>query len=86
MRPARAALGYILPLEAGMDSEIIFSVEESPDGGFEARALGHSIFTAGDAAEELREIVRDAVRCHFDEDARPRIIRLHFVKDEVLTT
>jgi hypothetical protein len=68
-----------------MDREIIFEVEESPEGGYEARALGHSIFTAGDTAEELRETVRDAVRCHFDEGDRPKIIRLHFVKDEVLT-
>lgn len=68
-----------------MDTEIIFTVEELTDGGFEARALGHSIFTAGDTAKELREMVRDAVRCHFDEGERPKIIRLHFVKDEVLT-
>jgi hypothetical protein len=68
-----------------MDSEIIFEVEASPEGGFEARALGHSIFTAGDTREELREMVRDAVRCHFDEGQRPRVIRLHFVEDEILT-
>ena len=68
-----------------MDTEIIFTVEESADGGFEARALGHSIFTAGATAEELRDMVRDAVRCHFDDDERPKIIRLHFVKDVVLT-
>jgi hypothetical protein len=66
------------------DTEIIFSVQESPDGGYEAQALGHDIFTQGDTLEELREMVRDAVKCHFDEGSAPSIIRLHFVKDEVL--
>lgn len=65
-------------------SEIIFAVEESPEGGYEARALGHSIFTQADSLEELREMVRDAVRCHFDTDSIPAVIRLHFVHDEVL--
>jgi hypothetical protein len=68
-----------------VDHEIIFEVEESPEGGYEARALGHSIFTAGDTVEELREMVRDAVRCHFEDSERPKMIRLHFVKDEVLS-
>ena len=66
------------------DSEIIFAVEQSPEGGYEARALGQSIFTQADSIEELREMVRDAVRCHFDSDAAPAIIRLHFVHDEVI--
>jgi hypothetical protein len=67
-----------------MDSEIIFSVEEAVEGGYVARALGHSIFTQAESMEELREQVRDAVRCHFDEGARPAVIRLHLVKDEVI--
>ena len=65
-------------------NEIVFSVEQAPEGGFIARALGHSIFTEGETEQELREMVRDAVRCHFDEDDRPAVIRLHFVRDEVL--
>ena len=60
-----------------MDSEIVFSVEEAVEGGYVARALGHSIFTQAESMEELREQVRDAVRCHFDEGARPADIRLH---------
>jgi len=64
-------------------SEIIFAVEEAPEGGFVARALGHSIFTEADDREALRDAVRDAVRCHFDEAARPKMIRLHFVREEV---
>ena len=64
--------------------EIIFSVGESPEGGFEASALGFSIFTEADTLERLREEVRDAVRCHFDEGLAPRVIRLHWVREEVL--
>ncbi len=65
-------------------SEIIFQVEEAPEGGFEAHALGHAIHTEADTMEELRTMVLDAVRCHFDEDERPRVVRLHVVHDEVL--
>ena len=67
-----------------MDREIIFLVEESPEGGFEARALGHSVFTEAESFEELKTMVQDAVRCHFEEEDRPSIIRLHQVKDEVI--
>jgi len=63
--------------------ELIFLVEEAPEGGFTARALGESIFTEADDLEGLREMVRDAVRCHFDEGQGPRVIRLHFVREEV---
>ncbi|HDM79281.1 MAG TPA: 2-oxoisovalerate dehydrogenase [Deltaproteobacteria bacterium] len=66
-----------------MEKEIIFVVEESPEGGYEAHALGHAIFTEADTLEELKEMIRDAVQCHFDESERPAIIRLHLVKDEV---
>lgn len=67
------------------ESEIIFAVEESPEGGYEARALGHSIFTHADSMDELRVMVRDAVRCHFEEGSIPSVIRLHFVHDEVIS-
>lgn len=66
------------------ETEIIFSVQESAEGGYEARALGHDIFTQADSMEELRKMVRDAVRCHFDGDSPPAMIRLHIVKDEVI--
>jgi hypothetical protein len=66
------------------ESEIIFAVEESPEGGFEAKALGYSIYTQADTIEELKGMVQDAVRCHFDEGSGPRVIRLHLVKDEVI--
>ena len=67
-----------------MDKEIIFMVEESPEGGFQARALGCPIFTEADSFEELKSMARDAVRCHFDEGEKPYVIRLHLVKDEVI--
>lgn len=66
------------------ESEIIFSVVESPEGGYEARALGEPIFTQAETMEGLRDSVRDAVRCHFDETDRPQVIRLHLVKDEII--
>lgn len=68
------------------ESEIVFSVEESPEGGYEARALGYSIYTQADTMEQLKAMVRDSVRCHFDEGRRPRVIRLHLVRDEVITS
>ncbi len=67
-----------------MPNEIIFLISDSPEGGYEARALGHSIYTEADTADELREMVRDAVAVHFDESERPGVIRLHFVREEVL--
>lgn len=66
--------------------EIIFLVEEDPEGGYMARAIGESIFTQGDTLEELREMVKDAVQCHFEENERPRLIRLHIVRDEVIAS
>ena len=67
------------------ETEIIFSVQESPEGGYEARALGHSIFTQADTMDDLKVNVREAVRCHFDEGKAPLVIRLHMVKDEVIS-
>ena len=64
--------------------ELIFLVEDAPEGGFTARALGVSIFTEADDLNSLREMVRDAVRCHFDEGQGPKVIRLHFVREEVI--
>jgi hypothetical protein len=64
--------------------ELIFLVEEAPEGGLNARALGASIFTEADDLASLREQVRDAVRCHYEEGQGPRLIRLHFVREEVI--
>ncbi len=67
-------------------SEIIFEVrEDETDGGFTASALGVGIHTEADSLEELRRNVREAVDCYFEETAAaPKLIRLHFVRDEVL--
>jgi hypothetical protein len=67
---------------------VIFLVEEAPEGRFTARALGESTFTEADDIAGLHVNVRDAVRCHFEDvedDEVPRIIRLHFVREEVIT-
>jgi predicted RNase H-like HicB family nuclease len=53
-------------------NEIIFLVEDAPEGGYTARALGESIFTEGDTPEEIEQQVREAVRCHFEAGAARR--------------
>ncbi|NWF53017.1 MAG: 2-oxoisovalerate dehydrogenase [Nitrospirae bacterium] len=66
--------------------EIIFIVEKDPEGGFNASALGYSIITQGETMAELKNNVRDAIKCHFSEEKDiPQIIRLHFVSEEVFT-
>ena len=66
-------------------SEIVFEVTESPDGGYEARARDESIFTEAGSMDDLKAMVQDAVRCHFEEADRPKQIRLHLVRDEVIS-
>ncbi|MEG3849791.1 2-oxoisovalerate dehydrogenase [Microcoleus sp. herbarium19] len=67
--------------------EIIFWVEEDGDGGYIAKAMGESIFTQADSIQELRELIKDAVHCHYpDEQNRPKLIRLHIVRDEVIAS
>lgn len=67
-------------------TEIIFEVtEDEADGGYTASALGYGIHTQGDSLEDIRRNVREAVDCYFDDSMpRPEIIRLHFVRDELL--
>jgi hypothetical protein len=65
-------------------SEIHFVVEEAPEGGFLAKAFNEDIFTEADDVASLRQNVRDAVHCHFDEGSAPKLIRLHFTRKEVL--
>jgi hypothetical protein len=64
--------------------ELIFLIEDSPEGGYSARALGASIFTEADDLPSLRNQLKDAVRCHFDDGQGPKVIRLHFVREEVI--
>jgi len=65
-------------------SEIVFVVEQAPEGGYTAHAVGESIFTEADDLAQLHERAREAVRCHFDEGKAPKLIRLHYVRDEVI--
>jgi hypothetical protein len=65
-------------------SEIHFIVEEAPEGGYIARGVGADIFTEADDLPSLREQVRDAVRCHFEESQSPSLIHLHFTREEVI--
>jgi hypothetical protein len=64
--------------------ELIFIVENAPEGGLVARALGVSIFTEADEEVALRKNIREAVQCHFDQGKSPKLIRLHFVREEVI--
>ena len=65
-----------------MKNEIIFVVEESLDGGYEAKAVGYSIFTESDSIEELKKNIIEAVNCHFEDNEKPPIIRLHYIKED----
>ncbi len=65
--------------------ELIFIIKESDEGGFEAKALGYSIFTEAEDMNSLKKAIKDAVICHFEKDNMPRIIRLHTVKDELMS-
>lgn len=66
-------------------TEIVFIVHDDPEGGFAASAVQASIHTQAATLAELREAIRDAVRCHFDgEESMPSVIRLHYVRDEVI--
>ena len=66
------------------ETEIVFAIQESPEGGYEAKALGYSIYAQAETLDELKRSLRDAVRCHFTDEDRPSVIRLHLVKDEVI--
>ena len=66
-------------------NEILFLVEEGAEGGYNAKALGEAIFTEADTLEELRGNIKEAVACHFDERQVPKLIRLHIVRDELIT-
>jgi predicted RNase H-like HicB family nuclease len=65
-------------------NEIIFLVEEALEGGYTAKALGESIFTEGDTMEEIKVNIKEAVECHFDEGNKPKLIRFHLIKEEVI--
>jgi hypothetical protein len=65
-------------------SEVLFLVEEAPEGGFIARALGYSIYTEADTWEDLKTALQDAVNCHFVDAEKPHLIRIHYLREEVV--
>ena len=65
-------------------TEIIFLIEEALEGGYTAKSLGEGIFTEGDTVEDTKQNIKEAVECHFDDDKRPKMIRLHMIKEEVI--
>ena len=65
-------------------TDIHFVIEEAPDGGYIARAVGEDIFTEADDLPTLHKQLRDAVHCHFADAERPRLIHLHITREEVL--
>ena len=67
-----------------MSNEIIFIIEESQEMGYEARALDFSIYTEADTIQELKTMIKDAVQCHFEEKDMPKIVRLHYIKEEIM--
>lgn len=77
-------LYYTNNFEKMKETEVIFIVEESNEGGFEAKALGHSIYTDADDLASLKSNIIDAVKCHFEEAKVPSVVRLHFVRDELI--
>jgi hypothetical protein len=66
-------------------NEVFFLVEEALEGGFIAKAIGESIFTEAETMDELKFNIRESVHCHFDDDKLPKIIRLHLVKEEIIS-
>ena len=65
-------------------AEIVFLVEEAPEGGYTARALGYSIYAEADTWDDLKVAIQDALACHFDEGQKPRLVRLHYLREEVM--
>lgn len=65
-------------------SEIVFLVEDAPEGGYTARALGYSIYTEGDTWDDLKSAIQDALACHFEGAQKPKIVRLHYLREEVM--
>ena len=66
-------------------SELVFEVTEEAEGGYSAECLTENIFTQANTWEELRANVKEAVSVYFFDGTKPQSIRLHLVRDEVLS-
>ncbi len=64
-------------------TELLFIVEDAPEGGLTARSVEYSIFTEADNMSLLKEMITDAVKCHFEKEQLPKLIRIHYVKEEL---
>ncbi len=65
--------------------ELIFEIRDAEEGGFNARALGHAIFTQADSWEKLKDNIREAIDCFFDTvEEQPKLVQMHYVKDELM--
>jgi predicted RNase H-like HicB family nuclease len=83
----RRVRGDAIPfgLRDSMGMELIFEIRDAEEGGYCACALGHAIFTQAETWEELRANALEAVSLHFEDGVvRPRVVQLHYVKDELL--
>ena len=65
-------------------AEIVFLVEDAPESGFTTKVMGYSIYTEADNWEELKLAIQDAQECHFEEGAKPKVVRLHYLREEVM--
>jgi hypothetical protein len=65
-------------------AEILFIVEDAPESGYTAKALGHSIYTEADTWDELKVAIQDALACHFEVGQKPKVVRLHYLREEVM--
>lgn len=77
-------LACILPYHWGM-AELGFEAVQEADGGYCAECLTENIFAEGDTWDELRRNVVDATAAFFFDQPRPERVRLHLVRDEVLS-
>ena len=66
-------------------NEIVFEITQEADGGYCAECLTESIFTQGDTWDDLRANVKEAVEAFYFDRPKPTAIRLHLVRDEMLT-
>ncbi len=64
--------------------EIIFLIEEAMEGGYTAKAIGEGIFTEGDTLEEIKHNITEAIECHFEDDKKPKLIRLYTIKEQMI--
>lgn len=65
--------------------EIVFEVTQEDDGGYVAEALGADIYTQADSWVALRTNVREAVAAYCFDQPDVSSIRLHLVRNELLS-